>query len=185
MKKKKIIMIIVLIIFILGIAGIIFFVNKKKNDSQSGINNTQIVGQSLNYSINENSVIRKISEVPQVDLNNIVEITDNFFIEQLNDIYINANDYIGKTIKIEGLVYYYEESNGDICYAVIRNTPGCCGNDGLAGIDIRYNKDYPEENKWIEVIGVVGKDTVDDTEIPVILVSSIKEKEAGKTFVTN
>lgn len=57
----------------------------------------------------------------------MIEITDNYFIEQTNDVFYNLNDYIGKTIKIEGLVYSYEDDEGKICYAVIRNTPGCCG----------------------------------------------------------
>lgn len=69
--------------------------------------------------------VRKSTEKAEADISNIVEITDNFFIEQTNDLYLNLNDYIGKTIKIEGLIYSYEDSNGDICYAVVRNTPGC------------------------------------------------------------
>ena len=193
MKNKRIIMIIILIIFIVSIVGIVLWANKKKDTSQSNIASTQTDNQSTDYSIDENAVIRKISEVPQLDLNNMVEIKDNFFIEQINDIYVNPDDYMGKTIKIEGLVYSYQEAKGDICFAVIRNTPGCCGNDGIAGIDIRYSQDYPEDNIWVEVLGVVGKDTItsegerlqEDVEIPVILVYSIKEKKAGKTFVTN
>lgn len=190
MKKKKIIMIIILIIFIIGIIGIVSFLNKNKKyidnsiDIQIGTDNTKEEINSSNVN-SENVVIRTSEESPNVDLNNMVVITDNFFIQQTNDIYINPKNYIGKTIKIEGLVYSYEETSGDICYAVVRNTPGCCGSDGLAGIDIRYNKDYPELDKWIEVVGVIGSDIVDGENIPVILVSSITEKEAGKTFVTN
>ena len=115
----------------------------------------------------------------------MVEITDNFFIEQTNDLYLNLNDYIGKTIKIEGLIYSYQDFNGDICYAVVRNTPGCCGSDGLAGLDIRYNEDYPEEDTWVEVIGVVGSDTMSGRKIPAIQVSSMTVKEKGTTFVIN
>ena len=115
----------------------------------------------------------------------MVEITDNYFIEQTNDMYLNLEDYIGKTIKMEGLIYSYEDNNGDKCYAVVRNTPGCCGSDGLAGIDIRYYGDYPEEDTWVEVVGVMDKDTVYSGDVPAIQVTSLTETQQGTTFVTN
>ena len=55
----------------------------------------------------------------------------------------------------------------------------------MAGIDIRYDKEYPEVNTWVEVQGVIEEETVDKTKIPAVKVSSMKEKEEGKTFVTN
>ena len=128
--------------------------------------------------------IRKSAQKAQADMSNILEIKDNFFIEQTNDVYYNMNDYIGKTIKIEGFIYNYKDSNGDTCYCVVRNTPGCCGNDGLAGLDIRYYDEYPEVNTWVEIIGVIGEDYAFEQKIPAIQVTSLKEKEPGVTFVT-
>ena len=193
MKKKKIFMIIILIAFI-GVIGVALAnVNnqsvEKISKDNNATDNTTI--SSTSDSSNTNSTtqssgkIRKSTEKAKANTNNMVEITDNFFIEQTNDLYLNLNDYIGKTIKIEGLIYSYEDSNGDICYAVVRNTPGCCGNDGLAGLDIRYDEDYPEEDTWVEVIGVVGTDTMYGSKIPAIQVSSMTIKEKGTTFVTN
>ena len=98
---------------------------------------------------------------------------------------MNLEDYLGKTIKIQGLIYTYQNNNGDICYAVVRNTPGCCGTDGLAGIDIRYDGEYPEENTWVKVEGVMGKDWALGETVPAIQVVSIEETEKGQTFVTN
>ena len=115
-----------------------------------------------------------------------MEITDNYFIEQTNDIFYNTDDYIDKTIKIAGLIYNYEDYNsGETYYAVVRNTPGCCGNDGLAGLDIRYDGEYPEENTWVEIVGTIKTDVVAGEEIPAIQVTSIQETEEGTTFVTN
>ena len=57
--------------------------------------------------------------------------------------------------------------------------------DGLAGVDIRYNGEYPEENTWVEVVGVVREDTVLGEVIPAIEVTSIEKTETGTTFVTN
>ena len=166
MNKKKIIMVILLI---LVIGGIVFAIIKINNKS-SELANKQVESQKIESSIKAG---------------NIIEITDNYFIEQTNDIYINTEDYIGKTVKFEGLVYSYEDEEGNTYYAVVRNTPGCCGNDGLAGIDIRYDKEYPEVNTWVEVEGVIEEETVDKTKIPAVKVSSMKEKEEGTTFVTN
>ena len=191
MKKNKIIWIVLLIAFIGIIVLVLTKVNSKsteKNQNNTTTNNTatNTILATTNTTIMQSSgKVRKSTGKAKADMNNIISITDNFFIEQTNDMYLNLSDYIGKTIKIEGLIYYYEDENGDICYAVVRNTPGCCGNDGLAGVDIRYDEDYPAENTWVEVIGVVGIDTTYGTKIPAIQVASMQIKEAGVTFVTN
>lgn len=160
MNKKKILMIGVLIVFI----GIIVFaaININKKASNTADNNKN------------------------ASTDNVLEITDNYFIEQTNDIFYNTDDYIDKTIKIAGLIYTYEDYNtGDTFYAVVRNTPGCCGNDGLAGLDIRYDGEYPEEDTWVEIVGTIKTDVVAGEEIPAIKVTSLKETEEGTTFVTN
>ena len=167
MKPKKIIMIILLIGFIIGIGICIVNINNKSEEKISEIK--QEPSNNLN----------------NVDMSNIVEITDDLFIQQTNDIYYNLEDYLGKTIKIEGFISNYQENNKRTCYCVLRNTPGCCGNDGLAGLDIRCDGEYPELDTWVEVVGVIGKDVTFDNEIPAIYVSSIKEKEKGQNFVTN
>ena len=183
MNFKKLIMIIVLIIFI-GIMSVILV--NIKNKSIETINEKSKNNNNISNSLNEQSrgIIRKSTEKPNIDTSNIIEITDNYFIEQTNDVFLNLNDYIGKTIKIEGLIYSYQATNGDTCYAVVRNTPGCCGSDGLAGLDIRYDGDYPEEDTWVEVIGVVETDTMYGNKIPAIQIYSMKIKEKGITFVT-
>lgn len=192
MKKKKIFMIIILIIFIVVIGVLLVNINNQsvekisKQDSNTVSKNGISNSSNSNFTTTQSSgKIRKSTEKAKANTNNMVEITDNLFIEQTNDLYLNLNDYIGKTIKIEGLIYSYQDSNGDICYAVVRNTPGCCGNDGLAGLDIRYDEDYPEEDTWVEVIGVVGTDTMYGSKIPAIQVSSMRIKEKGTMFVSN
>lgn len=91
MSKKKIIMIVLLIVFAVGI-GIAF---------------VKISDKSVKAT--ENSQSAKTSSSKKVD----VEITDNFFIEQTNDVYLNLKDYIGKTIKMEGLIYTYIREDGE------------------------------------------------------------------------
>ena len=55
----------------------------------------------------------------------------------------------------------------------------------VESLDIRYNEEYPENDTWVEVIGVVGTDTMYGDKIPAIQVSSMTIKEKGTTFVTN
>jgi uncharacterized membrane protein YcgQ (UPF0703/DUF1980 family) len=84
-----------------------------------------------------------------------VEIKDKMFIAQTNEIYINKEDYLGKTIKYEG-VFFILEADGQTNYYVIRYGPGCCpGVDNVAGFEVVWDKNYPQNNDWVEVIGVL------------------------------
>lgn len=87
----------------------------------------------------------------------LVEIREKMFIAQTNDIYFNAEDYLGKTIKYEGIFNVYEvPDTGEIVYSVIRYGPGCCGVDANAGFEVAWDIEYPaKHNDWVEVIGVL------------------------------
>lgn len=86
----------------------------------------------------------------------LVEITEKMFIAQTNDIYINSQDYIGKTVKYEGIFKKMTspEFTGEK-YFVIRYGPGCCGYDGEAGFEVYWDGPYAEENDWCEAVGVI------------------------------
>lgn len=86
----------------------------------------------------------------------IVEIKEKLFIAQTYDIYTNTEDYLGKTIKYEGIFdFYSSEDEVTTYYYVIRYGPGCCGDDGTAGFEVIWDGDYPEQNEWVEAIGVL------------------------------
>lgn len=176
---KKILLILLLIAFTVGIIFVVKALdNSKNNNNKSSRANSEAVAD-------ENSEVRKSSEKVTADEKNMINITDKVFISTTNDIYYNLKDYLGKTVKMEGLIYSYEDDEGKICYAVVRNTPGCCGNDGLAGLDIRYDGEYPKKDTWVTIIGVVGKDNVYGEEIPAIQVSSLEKTKEGNTFLNN
>lgn len=86
----------------------------------------------------------------------IIEIKDKMFIAQVNDIYLNAADYLGKKIKYEGVfdIDFWEGENLTYYY-VIRYGPGCCGDDGNVGFEIVWDGDLPDKNDWVEVIGIL------------------------------
>jgi len=164
MSKKKIIFIIILVIFIAAIIGVIVFINNDVKPVES--NNGGAVASS-----GENS-------------KDIIEITDKLFVEQINDIYLNVKSYEGKTVKLEGLIYT-SSNETEIYTFVVRNTPGCCGDDGLAGLEIIYSDNIPVDNEWVEVIGKIELEEYMGTTLPILRLSSMEVKEEkGVTFVT-
>jgi uncharacterized membrane protein YcgQ (UPF0703/DUF1980 family) len=95
----------------------------------------------------------------------IVEIREKMFIGQVYDVYLNPDDYLGKTLKLEG-VFIREQYDDGFYNMVIRYGPGgCCGIDGLVGFEVAWeNKDrqYPENDSWVEAIGELKFYKVED-----------------------
>ncbi|MBQ9267178.1 MAG: hypothetical protein IJ217_02710 [Clostridia bacterium] len=170
------------IVIVLVVAGTAFAMNGNKRQVNRA-NVEELVSIAVPDE-KEGANVRKMDKfLPSIDETNILEIKENYFIESTNDVYLNLDDYLGRSVKIQGYVYTYRDNNGDICYAVVRNTPGCCGNDGLAGLDIRYAGEYPEEGDWIEVVGIIGKDNIFNSDKPAIYVYHMEETEVGNIFV--
>ncbi|MHB9292238.1 hypothetical protein Holit_01333 [Hollandina sp. SP2] len=118
-----------------------------------------------------------------------LEIKEKMFIAQTNDVYLNPEDYLGKTIKLEGLFQTQSYSSTEPpYYFVIRYGPGCCGNDGNAGFEVMWEQAdaiYPTENDWVEAIGVLGSYEEDGYPYICINLSSLKVLETrGQEFVT-
>ncbi|MDR1748537.1 MAG: hypothetical protein LBR47_05700 [Spirochaetaceae bacterium] len=85
-----------------------------------------------------------------------IVISERLFIAQTNDIYINPLEYLGKTIRYEGLFKSaYLEETDTIFHYVIRYGPGCCGYDGEAGFEIVWTGPLPRENDWCEAVGTL------------------------------
>jgi len=87
----------------------------------------------------------------------VIEIREKMFIAQTNEIYVNAGDYLGRMIKYEGI---FDESvweeDGQTYHFVIRYGPGCCpGIDNTAGFEVNWDKEYPKQDDWVEVVGVL------------------------------
>jgi len=87
----------------------------------------------------------------------VIEIGEKMFIAQVNDVYLNAEDYMGKKIKLEGV---FKQTTGEVpYYFVVRYGPGCCGNDGIVGFEVAWAKEkakpYPADDSWVEAEGVL------------------------------
>ncbi|MDR0550790.1 MAG: hypothetical protein LBG72_02095 [Spirochaetaceae bacterium] len=95
----------------------------------------------------------------------VIEIKEKLFLAQTSDVYLNPDDYLGKTIKLEGIFMREQFAGTDYCF-VIRYGPGCCGNDGNAGFQVAWNKPaltepYPAAGEWVGASGVLSTYTED------------------------
>ena len=112
-----------------------------------------------------NALIKTAPQMPSSSSNSI-DVRENMYITQLNDIGLNSKSYLGKTVKIQGMFKrtHWEGKNHSFVY---RRTPGCCGDDGEAGFEISWDQDYqgddvgpddhvyPDRDEWVEVQGVL------------------------------
>lgn len=104
----------------------------------------------------------------------IITFKDDYFMTQVNDIYNNPNDYIGKKIEIEG----FPMDTGDGYKYVGRYGPGCCGNDGYVYLEYVYNEkkiSLVAEKDWIKVKGTIKK-IVDKTGTIIYIEATSVEK---------
>ena len=132
-----------------------------KDTSQQTVHKPVSTGQSTTSSKAAETSIPAASttETPTTEAakNEVIEIKDKMFIAQTNEIYINKEDYLGKTIKYEGIFdsSVWEDNGQTYCY-VIRYGPGCCpGIDNTAGFEVTWEKAYPQNNDWVEAVGTL------------------------------
>ena len=91
--------------------------------------------------------------------NGIIEIRERMFATQVKEIYLNHGDYLGKTIKLEGIFKkeQWDEIDQTYCFVVRYGPGGCCGYDSNVGFEVAWAKDsaYPDAESWVEAIGVL------------------------------
>jgi len=116
----------------------------------------------------------------------ITEIKEKFFSTQVYDVYINTSDYLGTAIKLEGIfsteIY---PGNGQTYHFVNRYTPGCCeGEMFTIGFEVIYDGEYPEQNAWVEAIGVLEWYDEDGQDYLHLVLFSLKTlEERGQEIV--
>jgi uncharacterized membrane protein YcgQ (UPF0703/DUF1980 family) len=138
---------------------------KRKNcvKKKSNIAGTQSVILPGDISeIDQRDTSQSIGLTAKREAASIIEIKEKMFIAQTNDVYLNPEEYLGKTIKLEGLFKLERYAGNDPAYCfVLRYGPGCCGNDGNAGFEVAWDKWalednlYPNTDDWVEAIGVL------------------------------
>jgi hypothetical protein len=83
---------------------------------------------------------------------NVVEIGERLFIGQVNDVYLNPDDYYGKTIKLEGIFTMSPDPDNPYCY-VFRYGDACCD----FGFEVAWPREhelpYPDDYAWVQATG--------------------------------
>ncbi|MCL2588803.1 MAG: hypothetical protein FWD84_05280 [Oscillospiraceae bacterium] len=115
----------------------------------------------------------------------VVLISERFFVTQTTQIQMNAGDYLGRTIRYEGMFWGNEWPTGEVYYFVTRNTLGCCGDDGIIGFELRLNDFDPLPNDtWVEITGVLEEfDYEGRTFLRLAVVELTELEERGLEFV--
>jgi uncharacterized membrane protein YcgQ (UPF0703/DUF1980 family) len=163
--------------------------------NQAGTQSVIIPDYSNTWELSAAEAVKKPHEVLQKgsgvqDPDGIIEIKEKMFIAQTNDVYLNPEDYLGKTIKLEGLFKSEIGYENSYCF-VIRYGPGCCGYDGNAGFEVAWDNPspdqgiYPEEDAWVEAMGTLK--SYDENGFPYLYLSlaSMTVKETrGAEFVS-
>lgn len=115
----------------------------------------------------------------------VINISEKVYVTYINDIYTNPQEYLGKTIKIQGM--FKSETIGDTVYDyVYRIGPGCCGSDGdMCGFEYTYDGEIPSNNDWIEVEGKLIEYEEEGEKFICIQANSVKVKndDRGKENV--
>ena len=115
----------------------------------------------------------------------VVEIEERFFLTQVNHIMRNADEYVGRTIRYEGMFRaFYWPATGTF-HMVHRFTLGCCGNDGITGFEVYLGDIEPfPDDVWVEIVGGLEWYEVDGLRVLRVVATSITEMdEPGREVV--
>jgi len=114
----------------------------------------------------------------------VCSLKDRLFVQQVNDIHLNSQNYQDKIIQIEGFFGKYKDEKNVERYSVYRKTAGCCGYDGSVGFEFVYKKGKLsfKEDDWIYVEAhiVKSKDVVYDYDYIYLDAISVVPKDKGK-----
>jgi uncharacterized membrane protein YcgQ (UPF0703/DUF1980 family) len=116
----------------------------------------------------------------------VLEIKEKMFVTQTNDIYLNPDEYIGRTIRLEGMFGVIDDVSPP-CYYVYRFGPGCCGYDANAGFEVIWEnsgESYPGDNDWVEATGALEQYKLEgESFLRLKLDSLVVKAERGKERV--
>jgi uncharacterized membrane protein YcgQ (UPF0703/DUF1980 family) len=94
----------------------------------------------------------------ETEENPVIEIRERMFMTQIQDIHLNVDDFLGRTIKLEGIFIGMTWDGANYNYVVRGFSDGCCGG-GNVGFEVMWPQGrpelYPENNSWVEAEGVL------------------------------
>jgi uncharacterized membrane protein YcgQ (UPF0703/DUF1980 family) len=116
-----------------------------------------------------------------------IVIGEKLFIAQINDIYLNTEDYLGKSIQLEGIFEKVKDpATGSEYSFVYRFGPGCCVNDSYAPLEVVAWDDYPDNYEWVKATGTLVLDESTENPVPVLELSALDVQAVrGEEYVTS
>ena len=94
---------------------------------------------------------------PAANPEDIHIIGDRFFVTQIFEIVFNPEDFLGRTIRYEGMfLSVYWPVTSEYFFLVARPGDDCCGPGDMVGLEV-YLNDIPrvDEYTWVEITGVL------------------------------
>ena len=161
--KNKLVKITLLIILAVTIVGIVVFLIYS---GDSFVEETETELQML----------------ADVDQSRLITVREHTFVRQMDEINRNIDRYVGNYITLEGFVVIVTYGN-DAIYGVGRNYAGCCGEE-FSGVIIEYDGQMPEENDWVEILGVLEASSYFANTAVVRVREFVVKQERGLEFVT-
>lgn len=117
------------------------------------------------------------------DSDDVIEIGERFFVTQFEDIVLNANRYLGRTIRYEGAFQsFFWEPTGEQLYFALRFTQGCCSDEPI-GFELYLDDIEPvADNTWVEITGVLEEYGEGFLRLQVISLTEPAERGAERVF---
>ena len=83
-------------------------------------------------------------------------IGERFFLQQMDNIFLNHTDYLGRTLQYQGLfrTVHWPPTNSYHHY-VFRYVASCCGMQGMGFEVLLGNAQTLPDESWVEVTGVL------------------------------
>jgi len=115
--------------------------------------------------------------------NEVHEITERFFAMQFFEISINTEEFLGRTIRYEGMfITHYWEYTDEYFHLVYRYTEGCCNPVEPLGLEVYLDGIDPlPDGAWVEVTGILER--FDYGFLRLAVTSLIEKEERGAEFV--
>lgn len=108
----------------------------------------------------------------------VVEIREQFFVQQIEYMLRNTERFVGTTVRMEGMFMGWTDGSfgGNMYYFVVRNVSDCCGGGGSAGFEV-YMGDFapPENNAWVEITGIFELRNSWQPNNPMLVLTAIEE----------
>ena len=126
---------------------------------------------------------------------NVHHITERMFVTQINHIALNQRNYMGRTLRFEGIFRHMHWDGRDF-FHVFRFGPGCCSPQDEIGFEVSWDpnhqgfytitgeREYPNTGDWVEVIGELSRYEIFGFPILFIALSELNVLETrGAEFV--